>query len=55
MRFGDLRPPPTCGTIDGAQDIQTPSRVKHGLEGAFILDALPRKARPGGRFYSPVP
>jgi len=37
MKLGDPRPPPTCGTIDGAPDIETPSREKHGLEGVFVF------------------
>lgn len=39
MKLGDPRPPPTTGTIDGAPDIETPSRAKHGPEGAFILQS----------------
>lgn len=37
---GRHSPEPTCGTIDGAPSVQTPSRAEHGLGGRFHFCAV---------------
>jgi hypothetical protein len=43
MNRGEHSPRPTAGTINGATQIQTPSRAEHGPEGVMLFRKQPRR------------